>query len=101
MDGFLIEASEEEIRREKAKARELRASVWWKRKIAAGICHYCGRAFAPSALTMDHIVPMIRGGKSVKSNIAAACKDCNSRKKYLMPLEWEDYLAALRKDEDD
>ena len=25
------------------RARELRQSTWWKRRIADGMCHYCGR----------------------------------------------------------
>jgi 5-methylcytosine-specific restriction endonuclease McrA len=41
---------------------------------------------------MDHIVPLIRGGKSSRGNIVPACKTCNSQKKYLLPIEWEDYL---------
>jgi len=44
---------------------------------------------------MDHIVPLIRGGKSVKSNIVTACKACNSQKKHLLPIEWEAYLNSL------
>lgn len=41
---------------------------------------------------MDHVVPLIRGGKSVKSNMVTACKDCNNKKKHLLPIEWEEYL---------
>ena len=37
---FLIEVSDEQIRRERQKARELRQSPWWKRKRAAGVCHH-------------------------------------------------------------
>jgi len=44
---------------------------------------------------MDHVVPLIRGGKSKKGNVVAACKECNSKKKYLLPLEWEVYLKDL------
>jgi 5-methylcytosine-specific restriction protein A len=84
---FFVTASDEEIRRERQKARELRASQWWKRRRAAGICHYCGNKFPPQALTMDHIVPIIRGGKSTKGNVVAACKECNNKKKH--SLEWE------------
>jgi len=36
---------------------------------------------------MDHIVPIVRGGKSVKSNVVPACKECNNKKKYLTPVE--------------
>ncbi len=41
---------------------------------------------------MDHIVPIARGGKSTKGNIVPACKDCNNKKKQLLPMEWEEYL---------
>jgi len=85
---FDVTVSEEEIRHERAKARDLRASQWWKRRRAAGICHYCGKKFPASALTMDHIVPIIRGGKSTKGNVVAACKECNNKKKH--GLAWED-----------
>ncbi|MCF8028796.1 MAG: HNH endonuclease [Desulfobacteraceae bacterium] len=83
-------ADEAEIRREKAKARELRASQWWKRKCAKGVCHYCGRQVPPKKLTMDHIVPIARGGKSTRSNVVPCCKHCNTRKKAQLPMEWTD-----------
>ena len=94
---FISEVTEADIRREKARARELRASQWWKRKRSEGICHYCGAKVQPSELTMDHIVPIVRGGRSVKGNIAAACKYCNSKKKYMLPIEWAEYLEESDK----
>ena len=84
---FLVNISEQEIRRERQKARELRASQWWKRKRAAGICHHCGEKFAPEDLTMDHLIPIIRGGKSTKGNLVPSCKKCNSERKHLLPFE--------------
>jgi 5-methylcytosine-specific restriction endonuclease McrA len=95
--SFTVEMSEEEIRRERAKARELRQTRWWKQKLARGVCHYCGRHFPPEQLTMDHIVPIIRGGRSTKSNVAVVCKECNNTKKYLLPMEWEEYLKTFRR----
>ncbi|MBA2880288.1 5-methylcytosine-specific restriction endonuclease McrA [Desulfosalsimonas propionicica] len=80
---------EEEIRREKAKARELRASQWWKRKCARGICHWCGKTVAPGDLTMDHVLPLARGGKTTKNNVVPCCKECNIRKKSRMPTHWD------------
>jgi 5-methylcytosine-specific restriction protein A len=84
---FLVEVSEEQIRRERQKARELRASQWWKRKRTTGLCYHCGGKFAPRELTMDHLIPIIRGGKSTKGNLVPSCKKCNTERKYQLPFE--------------
>lgn len=89
---FIVSVSEEEIRRERQKARELRASQWWKRRRSSGLCHYCGNKFSPRSLTMDHIVPIARGGKSTKGNVVPACRDCNTKKKHRLLMEWEEYI---------
>jgi len=91
----------DELRRERARARELRASGWWKRRIAAGVCYYCRRKVGARALTMDHLVPLGRGGRSVRGNVVPSCKDCNSRKKAMLPLEWSDYMRSLERPADD
>ncbi len=88
-DGFLIEVDDATIRRERAKAREVRASPWWKRRIAPGLCHYCGVNVGAKALTMDHLVPVIRGGVSSKGNLVPACKPCNNAKKHKLPFEFD------------
>jgi 5-methylcytosine-specific restriction endonuclease McrA len=90
-DAFDLDASD--IKKERYKARTLRESQWWKRRLAKGVCHYCGRLIPPSELTMDHIVPLARGGKSIKGNVVTACKKCNTKKKQLLPMEWEDYVT--------
>ena len=95
--AFISPVSEAEIRREKTKARDLRASAWWKRRVATGRCGYCDRAIPPRELTMDHRVPLVRGGRSTKGNLVPACKACNTAKRYLLPMEWDDYLARLAK----
>ena len=43
-------------------------------------CQYCGNDFSRSHLTMDHVVPISRGGKTEWTNIVAACNPCNSTK---------------------
>jgi 5-methylcytosine-specific restriction endonuclease McrA len=86
---FLVEVSEEEMRRERQRARNLRESQWWKRKRAGGICHHCGGTFPPQELTMDHLVPIIRGGKSTRGNLVPSCKSCNSERKHRLPFEDE------------
>ncbi len=95
MDKFDFHIEEEDLRRERNKARELRNSEWWKRRCAKGICGYCGAATPAKEMTMDHIVPIARGGKSVKGNVIPCCKICNTKKKQLLPMEWEDYLCGI------
>jgi 5-methylcytosine-specific restriction endonuclease McrA len=96
MDYFIIEVTEQDIKLEKEKARELRKSQWWKNRVAKGICHYCGGVFPPAHLTMDHLVPIIRSGKSTRGNVVPACKECNNKKKHMLPLEWEEYIQAQK-----
>jgi len=95
LDYFIVEVSEEEIKREREKARELRKSQWWKNRIAKGACHWCRGQFPPAELSMDHIVPVIRGGKSSRGNVVPCCKECNNKKKHMLPIEWEEYLTAF------
>lgn len=47
-------------------------------------CQYCG---THEGLTIDHVVPVSRGGKSVFENCVAACKGCNSKKGNKLPRE--------------
>lgn len=52
-----------------------------KRNVLArdeNICAYCGRK--SKRLTIDHVVPHSRGGKTTWENTVACCKSCNSRK---------------------
>lgn len=86
-DWLDIRRDEKHIAREREKARELRRSSWWKNELAKGICHYCGGHFPPDELTMDHIVPVVRGGRSTRGNVVVCCKECNNAKKYLTPVE--------------
>ncbi|MGH9480456.1 MAG: HNH endonuclease [Terriglobales bacterium] len=43
-------------------------------------CQYCGAACPAPALTLDHVVPRSRGGKSEWENLVACCHACNHRK---------------------
>ena len=98
MDDFWFDGIDDNvIRREKDKARQLRKTGWWRQKISVGKCHYCTKQFPPKELTMDHILPLARGGQSTKGNIVPACKECNTKKKSMLPLEWEEYMESLDK----
>jgi len=87
--------SEADIKRERAKARELRKTRWWQRKTASGKCYYCSQIFTHRDLTMDHLVPLTRGGRSTKDNLVPCCKDCNNKKKNMLPMDWEEYIGTL------
>lgn len=83
------------VKRERAKAREMRASSWWKQQIGKGVCYYCEKKFSREELTMDHVIPLSRGGRSTKKNIVVSCKQCNSHKKNLTVAEIR--LGELKK----
>ncbi|HAI76378.1 MAG TPA: HNH endonuclease [Microscillaceae bacterium] len=40
-------------------------------------CQYCG---STQDLTLDHVLPRSRGGRSTWDNLVTACKPCNSKK---------------------
>lgn len=44
-------------------------------------CQYCANHFREPDLTIDHVIPRSKGGKSVWKNVVAACKPCNQRKR--------------------
>jgi 5-methylcytosine-specific restriction endonuclease McrA len=93
--SFIVSISPEQLRKQKEKARELRRTQWWKRQLARGVCYYCNEKIPPAELTMDHVVALIRGGKSTRGNTVTACRQCNSRKKYLLPIEWDQYIRRI------
>jgi 5-methylcytosine-specific restriction enzyme A len=95
-DPFFIPADDEHVNRERRKAKEMRQSQWWKNRRSDGRCHYCLEHFPPRQLTMDHVVPLIRGGRTTKSNVVPCCKECNEQKRFLLPLEWDGYLQQLK-----
>ncbi|HKX33070.1 MAG TPA: HNH endonuclease [Blastocatellia bacterium] len=50
-------------------------------------CQYCGRHGTAFDLTLDHILPKSRGGRSLAENLVASCKACNNRKSDRTPEE--------------
>jgi hypothetical protein len=69
--------------------------VWWalRQKVLERddyTCSYCGRR--GGRLTLDHVVPVSRGGTSELRNLVTACVSCNSAKGTRTPQEW---LVAL------
>jgi 5-methylcytosine-specific restriction endonuclease McrA len=98
-DWVEIQKDPKHMAREKAKAKVLRASSWWRNLLARGQCAYCQQTCAPDELTMDHIVPISRGGRSTKGNVVPCCQRCNASKRYWTPAEL--LLQQLRAQQSD
>lgn len=43
-------------------------------------CQYCSNQFARKDLTLDHVIPLSKGGRTKWENIVAACQRCNTLK---------------------
>lgn len=56
-----------------------------------GRCAYCG---VKCRATMDHVVPLHRGGRHTIGNILPACQSCNSSKHTKYLVEWKTRKAA-------
>lgn len=82
------------------------------------ICQYCHMHKSVSELSMDHIIPKSKGGRTEWANVVTACKSCNSRKGNKLishslnpyepshyelfksanfPIEWQDYVQTSKK----
>ena len=81
MEKNLAFIDPEYIKKERAKASRLRKTQWWKKKCQNGLCRYCNKKGPPQDLTMDHRIPLSKGGKSDKENLIPCCKNCNNQKK--------------------
>ncbi|NIS73858.1 MAG: HNH endonuclease [Deltaproteobacteria bacterium] len=50
-------------------------------------CQYCGEHFPRGELSLDHVVPISRGGRTTWSNVICSCVECNKRKGGRLPKE--------------
>lgn len=58
-----------------------------------GKCYYCGcrmtkKPYLPNSATVDHVVPLTRGGRNSPDNLVIACQTCNLKKHNKLPHEW-------------
>ena len=53
-------------------------------------CYLCGKLLSHTSITIDHVIPISRGGSHTTENVRVACARCNSRKhnKLLSELTW-------------
>lgn len=59
----------------------------WQRLIHryGGCCFYCG---VKAPMTMEHVLPVVRGGTHSIGNLVPACARCNSSKRHRTIMEW-------------
>ncbi|MGH9938387.1 MAG: HNH endonuclease [Blastocatellia bacterium] len=52
------------------------------RERAQGYCEYClcRESYATERFSLEHIIPLVAGGRSIESNLALACQGCNGAK---------------------
>jgi len=61
-------------------------------------CWYCGIKLRPKIVTIDHIIPISKGGKSEIDNLVASCKNCNFEKGSLTVEMYRLQLAIYEED---
>ena len=76
-----------------------RLTIRVKRSVAQrahGRCEYClsWAEFSPDTFSVEHIIPVVRGGSHDLSNLALACQGCNNRK--FISVEAEDPVNGER-----
>jgi 5-methylcytosine-specific restriction protein A len=57
-------------------------------------CYWCDSILTVLIRTIDHVVPLTRGGKHEPENLVACCSNCNRSKKNKLFWEWDGELAS-------
>lgn len=71
---------------------------WLEKKVQCGnACPACGVKETEATLTVDHIIPLAKGGTNWIWNIQPLCKRCNSRKNDNIPKQ----LSLISTDRED
>jgi 5-methylcytosine-specific restriction endonuclease McrA len=60
-------------------------------------CYLCHRQLSGLQITLDHVIPLTRGGAHTASNLRVACRSCNSSKGELMPDEYAAKMALTKR----
>ena len=81
-------AAEAKRKAKKRNNSRFRISTKELKELYAGPCSYCG---AVGEMTLDHVVPISRGGVHGVSNLVPACGPCNFSKGQKLLIEWKIY----------
>lgn len=58
-------------------------------------CFYCGKNLKYRQITLDHFVPLSKGGKDEIFNLVTSCKKCNKLKADILPENFSDTILHL------
>lgn len=64
-------------------------------KASKGVCAHCGRKLNTKTMTIEHVIPIMRGGTNDIQNLTALCPECNTMKDNLIYLPKSFYLALI------
>ena len=84
-------STKEESKRRKFNSKE-RMAVYSKDK---GRCQICGRFVSYNEYTIDHIIPLSKGGTNDMYNLQCTCKVCNLIKQDILPEDLMDKLTEI------
>lgn len=62
------------------------------KRLYGGSCFYCHKV---GKMTIDHVVPISRGGRHSIGNLVSACKPCNSSKHDKFITEWQGLISVV------
>lgn len=74
--------------------QETRMSVYNQ---SEGRCVYCGRFIPFDEMTIDHIVPLPKGGTNYEKNLQCCCKECNLMKQDLLECDFYKKMKEILK----
>ena len=89
--------------------KEIKDKNWWRnwsenrvdivkfKKESEKICHYCGKKITnKDELTVDHVIPVSKGGENAKDNFVISCKTCNREKANLSAERYTEFLNIIK-----
>lgn len=87
--GFRVVKHGVSGRRRKEAVRRLSKQYRWK-------CSYCGRDLYPQTATVDHVVPLSKGGTNDYENLRLSCARCNRDKGSSEPEQFDEHVKRHR-----
>jgi 5-methylcytosine-specific restriction endonuclease McrA len=72
------------VRRHTSRSRKVKRRRLWQ---SHPFCVYCGCALTLEVATLDHVVPLSKGGTNSADNLVLACQSCNRKKADGLPTQ--------------